>query len=152
MLGRDADPVVAYPDLNDVAEIAGRHFQDRAEGSIALPLALSRRVEAVADQVEKDTGHVLRHNFGQWQTAVELPFHRNVEVLILSASAVKGEVQRLFNKSIQIDTAPLATGPARVLQHALDDPIGPLPMLGNLFEVAGQHFDGSVNFSAGIVV
>jgi hypothetical protein len=45
MLGGNADPIVAYPDLNGVVEIAGCHFQDGTERSLPLLLALRRRVE-----------------------------------------------------------------------------------------------------------
>jgi hypothetical protein len=39
-----------------------------------------------------------------------------------------------------------------VFQHALDDAIGALPVLGNLFEVAGQHLDRFVNLGTGVLV
>jgi hypothetical protein len=38
-----------------------------------------------------------------------------------------------------------------VLQHALDDTVGAPAVLGDLFEIAGQHLDDLVEFLALIV-
>jgi hypothetical protein len=51
---------------------------------------------------------------------------------------VIGEVERLIDQRVEIDLAALAGDAARVLQHALDDVIGPLAVLGDLFKVARE--------------
>jgi hypothetical protein len=66
----------------------------------------------------------------------------NVEALVLCSRAVIGEVQRFIEQRIEVDFAPLAAHPARVLQHALDDVVGPHAVVGDLFQIAGQHPDG----------
>ena len=63
-----------------------------------------------------------------------------------------GEVERLVDEGIEIDLAALARHPPRVLQHALDDTVGAPAVLGDLFEIAGQHVDRLVDFGAGIFI
>ena len=40
--------------------------------------------------------------------SVEVAFQRDVEVLVLGAGAVIGEVQRLLDQRVEVDRAPLA--------------------------------------------
>jgi hypothetical protein len=61
---------------------------------------------------------------------------------------VIGEVERLVDEGIEIDLPAFARGAARVLQHALDDAVGAPAMLGDLFEIAGQHRDDFVDIGA----
>src|SRR5215469_3490268 len=59
--GRDAGAVVAHPNFNSDAEIAGRHHQRRPKvrsGAVALPFG--SRIKAVTKQVQKHPGHLLR--------------------------------------------------------------------------------------------
>jgi hypothetical protein len=53
-----------------------------------------------------------------------------------------------LDKGIEIDLAALARDAARVLQHALNDAIGAPAVLGDLFEIAGQHQDDFVDIGA----
>ena len=71
-----------------------------------------------------------------------------LKLRILGARAVIGEVERLVDQRIEIDLAALGRDPARVLQHALDDAVGAPAVLGDLFEIAGQHRDDFVEFGA----
>jgi hypothetical protein len=75
-----------------------------------------------------------------------------LEARILGAGAVISEVERLIDKGIEIDLTALARDPARVLQHALDDAVGAPAVLGDLFEIAGQHVDRLVDFGASVFV
>ena len=59
-----------------------------------------------------------------------------------------GEVQRLLDQRVEIDRPALAGAAARMLQHALDDAVGALAVLGDLVEVAGQHLDRLVDLGA----
>jgi hypothetical protein len=61
---------------------------------------------------------------------------------------VIGEVQRFVDEGIEIDLAALARHPARVLQHAFDDAVGAPAVLGDPFEIAGQHPDDLVDLGA----
>src|SRR6516225_4397227 len=52
--GRDAGAVVAHPDLDRVAQVAGRHPEGRAIAGLAVAAgALGGGVEAVAEQVQE---------------------------------------------------------------------------------------------------
>jgi hypothetical protein len=148
-LGRDAGAVVAHPDLDRVAEIARRHLQHRPEvGRDAVALALGGGVEAVAEEVEQHPRHLLRRQLDRGDGRSEITLQRDVEVLVLGAGAVIGEVQRFFDKRIEIDLTALAAAAARMLEHALDDAIGAPPVLGDLFEIAGQRRDNFVDIGA----
>ncbi len=110
------------------------------------------RVEAVAEQVQEDAGNLLRHQLDRFEHRRVVVFQANIEPAVLGAGAVVGEVQCLVDQIVEIDLPALPADAARVLQHALDDVIGALPMLGNLFEVAGQHLEGFVDLGALVVV
>jgi hypothetical protein len=91
----DPDAVVADADFDRPAEILRRRFQGRLEPGVAsLFLALGGGVEAAAEQIETDAGHVLRHQFDRSDGRAEIAFQRDVELLILRARTVIGEVER----------------------------------------------------------
>ena len=62
-----------------------------------------------------------------------------------------GEVQRLLDQRVEVDRPALARDPARVFEHALDDAVGALAVLGDLVEVAAQHLDDLVDRGALVV-
>jgi hypothetical protein len=64
---------------------------------------------------------------------------------------VIGEVQRLLDQGVEVDRPALARDPARVFEHALDDAVGALAVLGDLVEVAAQHLDDLVDRGALVV-
>jgi hypothetical protein len=78
----------------------------------------------------------------------KLPHQRDVEARILSAGAVIGEVQRVLDQGVEVDLPTLTADPRRVFEHALDDAIGALAVLGDLVEVAAQHLDDLVDRGA----
>ena len=82
----------------------------------------------------------------------EIALQGDVEALVLGAGAVIGEVQRLLDQRVEIDRAALAALAARMLQHALDDAVGPPAVLGDLFEIAGQHRDDFVDLGEVVAV
>jgi hypothetical protein len=49
---------------------------------------------------------------------------------------VIGEVERLLDQRVEVDRAALARDPSRVFEHALDDTVGALAVLGDLVEIA----------------
>jgi hypothetical protein len=55
-------------------------------------------------------------------------------------------------RQVDINVAALATGAARMLEHALDDTIGAPSVLGDLFEIAGQQPDDLIDLGALILV
>ena len=146
-------PLSRIADLDRIAEIARRHRQGRPELRVAaLALALGGGIEAIAEQVEEHAGHLLRHQFDRGEAAVVIALQRDVEALILGAGTVVGEVQGLLDQVVEIDLPALARDPARMLQHALDDVVGAPAVLGDLFEVAGQHLDRLVDLGALVLV
>src|SRR5215831_6620986 len=151
VFGRDAGAIVAHPDLDSFAEIAGRDLQYGVELAIRFSLAFDCRVEAVADQVQEDPGDVLRDDLDWRELAIEVAVHRDVEALILGAGAVIGEVERLFDECVDVSQLPIANAAARMRQHALNDPIRADPMFSNFFEIARQHPDDLVDLGTRIL-
>ena len=105
---RDAGAVVAHLDLDRLAEVARGDGERRTIAAAGgAPLALPGGIEAVAEQVEEDTRHVLRHDL-DGRGLREVPLQRDVEVLILRTGAVIGEVQRLLDQRIDVGLLPVA--------------------------------------------
>ena len=77
---------------------------------------------------------------------------RDVEALILGPGTVIGEVQGFLDQAVEIDTATLAAAATRMFQHALDDIVGTSSVLGDFFEVAGEHLDRFVDLGTLVVV
>jgi hypothetical protein len=65
---------------------------------------------------------------------------------------VIGEVERLLDQIVKIDLPALAAAAARMLEHALDDAVGPPAVLGDFFEIAGQNRNNLVDIAAPGVV
>src|ERR1700680_24665 len=80
----NAGAVVAYADLDCIAEISRRYLQGRLELRVAsFLLTFSGGVEAVAEQVETNAGNVLWHQFDRGNAMSEISLQRDVEALIL---------------------------------------------------------------------
>jgi hypothetical protein len=88
-------------------------------------------VEPVAEQVQEHASDLLRRQLDWCDAGVEIAFQRNVEVRILGAGTVIGEVQRLVDEGIEIDLAALARHPARL---RVDE--AALPQKGRIFDPA----------------
>ena len=72
--------VVADPDLDRVAEVAGRHLEDRLKtGFLITSGALGGGVETVSEQVETDAGDVLGHQFDWGDALAEIALQGDVE-------------------------------------------------------------------------
>src|SRR5215470_16946910 len=95
---RNADAVVAHPDLDGTADFARRDLQQRAERGVSFAAAQARGIKTIADEVQEHPGHVLGDNIDRWDIAVKGALQSDVEALILSASAVIGEVHRLIDE------------------------------------------------------
>src|SRR5215813_11871937 len=118
--GPDADAVVAHADLYHLAEIARRHLQPEARLA-GMAAAFVGGIEAVSEQVEQDAGDILRHELNGGRVGVQFSLQSNVEILILGARTMIGEVQRLLHQRVYVGLLPIAAGAARMGQHALDD-------------------------------
>src|SRR6516165_5936416 len=57
----NADAVVADPDLDAFAELAGRELQRRTVSSVALAAPLGSGIDSVAYEVEEHASQPLRH-------------------------------------------------------------------------------------------
>ena len=82
----------------------------------------------------------------------EIALQRDVEALILGTGTVIGEVQGFLDQAVEIDAATLAAAATRMLQHALDDIVGTSSMLGDFFEIAGEHLDRFVDLGTLVLV
>src|SRR5205814_3289740 len=79
-----------------------------------------------------------RHpEFNRREVAGVIVFQSDVEALILGTPTVIGEIECFLDQAVEIDRATLPSPTSGVFQHAFDDAIGPPPVLGNFFEVAG---------------
>ena len=83
---------------------------------------------------------------------IKRPFQRDVEALLLGPRAVIGEIEAFLDHGVDIDRPVLARALARVQQHVLDDGVGTLAVLHDLFEIAPQRIGQLGDFSAGLVV
>ena len=77
-----------------------------------------------------------------------LPIQSDVEVLILGAGAVIGEIERFLDQRVEIDVLPIAAAGARMRQHAFDDIVGALAVFADPLEIAGQQLDDLVDLAA----
>jgi hypothetical protein len=82
----DAGAIVANPDLDGIFGLAGRHGEDGTERPVAILFgALVGGVKAVAKEVEKDAGDLLRGQFDRFEARRVIAFEGDVEVLVLRA-------------------------------------------------------------------
>ena len=76
------------------------------------------------------------NSIGLAGVGIEARSQRDVEARLLGARAVIGEVEALLDQGVDVDRPLLARALARMQQHVLDDGIGALAVLHDLFEVA----------------
>src|SRR6516165_4958559 len=146
VLRRNASAIVAYPDLDAFAELAGRDLKCRAESAVALAATLVSGIEAIAYKVNEHASQFLRHDVDQCEIVVEVALQRDFEALILRTGTVIGEVQGLLDERVQISSLPVAAAAARVLQHASDNAVSATTVLDDLLQISGQHPDCFNNF------
>ena len=70
---------------------------------------------------------------------IEVLIQPDLEILLLGAGAVIGEIEALLDQRIDVDRPVLARALARMQQHVLDDGVGALAVLHHFFEIALQH-------------
>ena len=148
-LGRNAAAVVAHPHLNGFAKIVRGHRQCWSEvRTIHLSLAFIRGVEGIAEEIEEHARHILRHKRDRRDIFAVGSFYRHVEVLILSAGAVIGEIERLFDQPVEVDVLSIAAAAAGMRQHPFDDIVGAFSVLDDFFKIAGKRVNDFVNIAA----
>jgi hypothetical protein len=76
----------------------------------------------------------------------------DIATLILGTGTVIGKVQGFLDQAVEIDIATFAAAATRMLQHALHDIVGTSSVLGDFFEVAGEHFDRLANLGTLVVI
>src|SRR6516165_1533226 len=92
-LGRNSATIVAHADFDRVSEIVCGYLQRRPViGPGAVALSLVGGVEAVAEQVEQHAGNLLRRQLDRYDGGVEIAFQGDVEIRVLRAGTVIGEV------------------------------------------------------------
>jgi len=151
-LRRDADAVVPDNDEDVLSVPASGHLEGGAEAGTAARAPLIGGIEPVAKEVEEDPRHILGNDFEGRDLLAIVSFQSDVEVLVLGAGAVIGEVERLFHESINANALPVPTAATRMGKHALDDPIGPSAMFSDLLEITGQHLHHLVHLGALILI
>ena len=63
----------------------------------------------------------------------------DIKALLLCARPVIGEVEALLDQGVVIDRLVFSRAPARMQQRVLDDRVGALAVLHDLFEIALQR-------------
>src|SRR3954452_11634144 len=108
--------------ISIASPLARRHLQGRLELRVViLALPLAGGIEAVAEQVEEDAGHLLRRDLDRREARLKTALQGDVEALFLRPGAVIGEVQSFVYQSVEVDGATLARNAARVLQHRFNN-------------------------------
>src|SRR5262249_38978102 len=133
--------VVADAHFDLVSEVMRGHPQDRMiiRAGLAILPAILRSIKAISEQVEKHTRDVLGNQLDGTKIGVEVALDRNVEFPILCASAMIGEVERLFDQRVDIDVLALAAPAPGMQEHAFDDAVGTTAVLGNLGQIVIQR-------------
>src|SRR6185437_16024251 len=109
VLGLDAGAVIAHANLDPIGNFAGGDFEHRPKGRVAgLPAALAGGVEAVADQVEEDAGDILRNQLDRCDRGGEIALQGDVEILVLGAGYVIGEVEVVLDEGVEVGGLALA--------------------------------------------
>ena len=139
-LGRNAAAVVANADFNGASQVFRGRAEYRLKTRVAkLRLALGRRIKSVRDQVEEGAGDLLRKSLDRSCTRIEVALQGDIEPGFLGTRAVIGEIEALIEQRIDIRGPMFAGALARVQQHVLDDGVGALAMLDDLFEIVFQQ-------------
>src|SRR5439155_5377487 len=91
----DTDAVVTDARLDLIAEVARRYPQRGpvARTDVAVLLTFLRSIKAVAEQIEKHARDVLGNQLERTQIGVEIALERDVEILVLRAGTMIGEVE-----------------------------------------------------------
>src|SRR6516164_9820544 len=113
--GRNAEAVVANPDLNLVAQVLCRHHKgwliDFAAG---LLFALGRGIKAVRYQVQESPCDLLRVHIDLTGGRIKEPLDIDLEALLLSAGTMICEIEALLDESVRINQPMLARSFTRV--------------------------------------
>src|SRR5262245_9539028 len=146
---RNTGAVVPNSDFDAIAQTP-RRGSERWLIAVAtgLRLALSCRIEAVRDQIQKSPRDVLRKDLSLAGSRIKRPLDRDAEALLLGSRTVPGEIQTFFDQDVDLDPPVLARGLARVQQHVPDDRIGTLAMMHDLVEVIPQRMRQLIDLSA----
>src|SRR5262245_52303565 len=98
-LRRNADAVIANPDLYAVAEVLCRSRKSRLKAfAVVLLFTFTRRIEAVRDQVQKCSCDLLWEYVNLASGRIKGPLQSDLEALILGASTMIGEIEALLDE------------------------------------------------------
>src|SRR5262249_22232567 len=102
--GRNAEAIVANPDLNIVAKVLCRRRNGRLIASASVLLfALARGIKAVRYQVQESPSDLLRVHIDLTGRRIKRPLHINFEALILGARTMIGKIEAFLDERIDID-------------------------------------------------
>lgn len=138
----EARAVVANPDLHAVADgpcpERDLPFVVAAGGAHLL----ADGVAGVGDDVQEDAAHVRGQEIHEADRWIEVLGDLDHEVGVPGAQPVVGEAGALAEDLVQVRRLGLVARGLRVHEHAPDDPIGALAVLGHLAQVVAQRGDG----------
>ena len=139
-LRRNARAVVAYGDLDLVAEVLRRRRYRRLVITCnCLRFALSGRIKAIGNQIEQDPRNLLWEQIDITGSRVKGPFQGDIEALLFGSRPVIGKVEALIDQGVDIDRPVLSRPLTGMQQHVLDDGVGALAVLHHLAEIALQR-------------
>ena len=135
-----------------ITKILCRGGHSRLEAIAGFRLAFGRGVESIRDQIEQNARDFLRIDIRSADRRIKTALHRNIEVWLFSSCAMISQIQALIDDRVDVGETVLAGTLARMQQHVLDDGVGALAMLHDLFEIVLQHAGQFVDFFADLAV
>src|SRR5262244_1350505 len=101
---RNSGAIVPDCYFDPVTEVLGAGSEN---GFVIFPIrfgfALGRRIEAIRDQVQKNTRDVLRKDISLPGGRIERSLQRDIEALFLGPRPVPSEIEALIDEGIDID-------------------------------------------------
>jgi len=142
---RNAVPIIPYADFDVLLAQQRRDPQSRTKLRACLFRLLIGRESSVVHDVQNHAAQVMRHHLHHRHGRVIFFFNSYVEVDILRAESVVGELDVLGNQAIQVGVLHFPTLPPRMHQHALHDAVGAFAMFPDLggvcIDIVERGFD-----------
>src|SRR5579871_1931185 len=133
---RNAGAVVANANLDAVTEVSGRRGKGWLVAVPHLCFPFHDCIDTIRNQVEKNSGDLLREQINHPGGRIKGSFQPDVELAILGPRTMVSKIQAVFDDRVKVDR-PAFTGTfARMQQHILDDGVRALAMLDYLFKIA----------------
>src|SRR5262249_16264422 len=102
-LRRNAEAIVADPDLHPVAKAFRRGYEGRFVNIPGRQTFIPPCVDAVGNRIEQNPRDFLRENISLSGSRIERLLHHDIEILLLGAGPVIGKLQTFLDNGIDRD-------------------------------------------------